>query len=99
MTVNVWSPTVEVSRFAPFAHGADAGVHPRLAVDALVLRRRRPCRAGSAPRQPARVIVTVGFTASTLNAISFVASTLPATSIEWYWTKWFPVVKPEIGPV
>src|SRR6185437_6475844 len=45
-----------------------------------------------------RVSVAVGLSASTLKAISFVASTFPTLSVAWYWTKWLPVVKPEIGP-
>src|SRR5689334_25191883 len=45
-----------------------------------------------------RVSVAVGLSASTLNAISFVASTFPTLSVAWYWRKWLPVVKPEIGP-
>ena len=42
---------------------------------------------------------TDGLTASALNAISFVASTRPALSVDRNWTKWFPVENPPIGAV
>jgi hypothetical protein len=44
------------------------------------------------------VMVTDGFTASTLNASSFGSSTRPRLSVARYWTTWLPVVKPETGP-
>ena len=99
MTVKVWSPTVEVSRFAPFATVPTQVSMPdsrstHLYFAAVTLSSRICAPSAGA------VIVTCGFTASALNAIRFVVgSTRPATSVAWNWTKWFPVVNPESGPV